>query len=268
MIKLSQPDTEYHSDPSIGSTTAKLWMESPQLFADEINGRRPRKDSRAFQFGRAAHAFFTDTALFDRCISTGPINEKTGKPYGADTKAHTEWAAENPGKIILGQSEINDLRTMDSRMPAEIRAILEAEKVVESSYYQSIAGVPVKCRPDVISRGAIHDLKTVGNINDCEKHLTKFKYWFSAAWYRMIVRAESGISMPFRFIFAEKASPFRWRLIDMDADWMGWADDTVDRVVGEIGHAFATMDFSDKSPVHQIVSRPAWESDENTEEGE
>jgi hypothetical protein len=119
-----QSDIAYHADPAIGSTTAKLHLESPQLLKDELDGIRVRKDSRAFQFGRAAHAKFTDPALFLSLACTGPINEKTGKPYGAETKAYTEWADANPGKIILGQRDLADLHLMDSRMPSQVREIL------------------------------------------------------------------------------------------------------------------------------------------------
>jgi hypothetical protein len=264
-----QSDIIYHADPAIGSTTAKLWLESPRLLRDELDGIRQRKDSRAFQFGRAAHAKFTDPALFLSLACTGPINEKTGKPYGAETKAYTEWADANPGKIILGQRELADLHLMDSRMPAQVREILsDPDGVAESSIYVSLAGVAVKCRPDWISNGTIYDIKTIGNMADAEKHISRYKYWFSHAWYRMIVKAETGQSMPFRFIFAEKSPPYRWRIIDIDADWIGYADASVDRVLGEIAEAQRTGDWSDKGDVAVVASMPAWGDDAEFEDDE
>jgi hypothetical protein len=270
MIVIGQPDTEYHADPHIGSTDAKLWLESPQLFKDKLDGVVIRKDSRAFQLGRAAHILFLQPDEFAKAIGTGPINEKTGKPYGADTAAYSSWAAMNPGKIILGQRDLDDLNRMQDRMPPQIKDILRSGGVAESSYYLTLAGVAVKCRPDWISNGTIYDIKTIGNMADAEKHISRYKYWFSHAWYRMIVKAETGKAMPFRFLFAEKSPPYRWKLIDIDADWIGYADASVDRALGEIAEAQRTGDWSDRGEITVMASRPAWESDddEDTEDGE
>ncbi len=261
MIILDQTDTDYHASPYVGSTDAKLWLESPQLFKDKIDGVVIRKDSRAFQLGRAAHLLFLQPAKFNAAISAGPTNEKTGKPYGSETAAYSSWAVMNPGKIVIGQRDLDDLNRLQDRMPALVKDILRSSGVPESSYYQTIAGVDVKCRPDWIIDGTIYDLKTIGNMADAEKQISKFKYWFSHAWYRMIVKAETGKSMPFRFIFAEKSPPYRWRLIDIDADWIGYADATVDRVLGEISEAHRTGDYSDRGEIAVMASRPAWESD-------
>jgi hypothetical protein len=270
-IVLDQLDTVYHADQALGSTDAKLALDSMQTLKDEIDGVRVHKDSRAFMFGRAGHMRFTNRPLFDLMVSEGPLNPKTMKPYGAETNAYQTWAAENPGRIVLGQRELADLDLMERRMPSQVRDILsDPDGVAESSYYVSLAGVAVKCRPDWISRGTIYDIKTIANMADAEKHISKFKYWFSHAWYRMIVKAETGKAMPFRFIFAEKSPPYRWRIIDIDADWIGYADATVDRVLGEIAEAQRTGDWSDRGEVTVMASRPAWESDddEDTEDGE
>lgn len=263
----NQSDIAYHANPAIGSTTAKLWLESPRLFKDQIDGIKKRKDTRAFMFGRAAHARFTDREFFDRIVSAGPVNPKTGKPFGAETQAYMEWSAANPGAIILSEAEMNDLDYMDERMPAQVCDIFtDAQGVAESSVYQTIAGVAVKCRPDWISRGTIYDIKTIPSISDAEKHISKYKYWFSHAWYRMVVKAETKSSMPFKFVFAEKSPPYRWRIVSIDADWIGSADATVDRVLGEIAVAQDTGDYTDRCEVEEMASQPTWESDDD--EGE
>lgn len=268
-IILDQLDTIYHADPALGSTDAKLALDSLQTLKDEIDGIRVRKDTVAYQFGRAAHMRFTNRPLFAAMVSDGPVNPKTLKPYGADTLAYQQWAQENPGKIVLGQRASADLDMMDQRMPSQVRDILsDPEGVAESSYYVSLAGVAVKCRPDWISRGTIYDIKTTANMADAERHISKFKYWFSHAWYRMVVKAETGKAMPFRFIFAEKNPPYRWRVVDIDADWIGYADATVDRVLGEIAEAQRTGDWSDKGEVAVTASMPAWGDDSEFEDDE
>jgi hypothetical protein len=268
MIINGQSDTVYHANPAIGSTTAKLWLDSPQLFKDKRDGVVIRKDIRAFQLGRAAHLLFLQPDEFAKAISTGPINDKTGKPYGAETAAYSSWATMNPGKIILGQRDIDDLNRMQDRMPSQIKDILRSGGVAESSYYLTLAGVAVKCRPDWIIDGVIYDLKTIGSMADAEKHISKFKYWFSHAWYRMIVKAETGKALPFRFIFSEKSPPYRWRVVELGADWIGYADVTVDRVLGEIAEAQRTGDYSDRGDVCMVVEQPAWGDDAEFEDDE
>lgn len=264
-----QPDTMYHADPHIGSTDAKLWLDSPQLFADQRNGLRQKKDTAALSFGRHAHMFFTDNAQFCARASEGPINEKTGKPYGQDSKAFAEWQAANPDAMVVPAQDAETLALMRSRMPSVVRSIFDQPADAEASVYQHIAGVAVKCRPDWWTGSCLYDLKTIGNIADAEKHISRYRYWFSHAWYRMIVKAETGKSLPFRFIFAEKNPPYRWRIVDIDADWIGYADATVDRVLGEIAEAQRTGIYADNGEVELMVSRPAWESDDDeTEDGE
>jgi hypothetical protein len=264
VIILDQADTDYHANAAIGSTTAKLWLDSPQLFKDQIDGIRKPPASAALAFGRIAHMAFLQPDLFAARLSSGPINEKTGQTYGAETKTYAAWSEANPQAIVLSDRDRQAIQMMTQRMPEIVREILgHKDGVAESSYYQTLAGVRVKCRPDWIVGGKIYDVKTVGNIDDAERHLTKFKYWFAHAWYRMIVKAETGASMPFRFIFAEKSPPYRWRIIDLDADWIGYADDTVDRVLGEISLAQDSGDYRDRSEIVQMASRPAWESDDN-----
>jgi hypothetical protein len=264
MIIHGQPDTEYHADSHIGSTDAKLWLDSPQLFKDKQDGVVIRKDSRAFQLGRAGHLLFLQPGEFTKAISTGPINEKTGKPYGPETSAYSSWATMNPGKIVLGQRDLDDLNRMQDRMPAQIKDILRSGGVAESSYYLTLAGVAVKCRPDWIIDGTIYDLKTIGSMADAEKHISKFKYWFSHAWYRMIVKAETGHSMPFRFLFAEKAPPYRWEVHDLPDDDISTSDAIVDRVLGEIAEAQRTGDWSHKGDIFK-VSRAFNERDDADE---
>jgi hypothetical protein len=261
-------DREYHADPAIGSTTAKLALDSMQLFADDINGIRKAKDSKAFQFGRAAHARITNPGLFATMISAGPINQKTGKPYGTDSNVFAEWQAANPGAVVLSQRDLEDLERMMARMPAEVAAVFAKPGVAESSMFREIAGVKVKARPDWLTEGAIWDIKTIANIADAEKHISKFKYWFSHAWYRMIVKEEIGRAMPFRFVFCEKNPPYRWRIIDIDADWIGYADATVDRVLGEISEAQRTGDYADRGSVCLTVSQPAWSDDAEFTDGD
>jgi hypothetical protein len=262
-IHTDMPADTYHTMDGIGSTTAKLWLDSPRLFRDHQIGVHKRKDSESMSFGRAAHMRFTEPEKFALMAKQGPVNEKTGRPYGKDTLAFEAWQKINPGAIMVGQDDMQRLTYMAARMPDKVRDILCAPGIAEVSYFVEINGIKAKCRPDWISHSVIYDIKTIGNIADAEKHISKYKYWFSHAWYRAVVKAESNESLPFRFIFAETAAPFRWRIVDIDADWIGYADAKVNSVMREIAYAERSGDFSDCGEVEMIASRPAWESDDD-----
>ena len=54
-------------------------------------------------FGTAAHKYILEGAdVFNTeyVVSDGPINPKTGEPYGKATKAYQEWEQAQSGKII------------------------------------------------------------------------------------------------------------------------------------------------------------------------
>jgi len=263
----------YHAHAGVSSTAAKLWLESPQLYRDHVIGVRKRKDSDSMRFGRAAHMRLTEPEKFARLASEGPINERTGKPYGSDTLAYQGWRTLNPGAVIVSHEDRERLTFMVGRMPAEVREILRSPGIAERSYFTDIGGLAVKCRPDWLKCGVIYDLKTIGNIADAEKHISKYRYWFSHAWYRAVIKAESGASLPFRLLFAETASPYRWRIIDIDADWVQYADSMVRMVISDIADAEARQRlcsgaesseaWADRGPVEMVVSRPAWETDDD-----
>lgn len=268
MKTLNLTNEDYHAHPAIGSSQAKLMLRSRRLFKDELDGLVKHKESRAFQFGTAAHAKFLQPELFGTMVATGPVNEKTGKPYGTETKSFAEWYAQNPGKIILGEQDIADLDMMAQRMPDEVRYVLECPGEAEVSFIHQAGLIQVKARPDWLTGDTIYDLKTIGNMDDSEKHINKYLYWFSHAWYRSVVKLSTGNGFRFRFVFAEKSPPYRWRIIDLDLDWVIWADQQVASVIRQIQACTASGDWSDDGQVCQMVSRPAWETDEDDEDGE
>jgi hypothetical protein len=62
-----------------------------------------REETAAQLVGKAAHALILEgrEEYERRFAAEGPINDKTGKPYGIETKACQEWIAAN-GRAVLG----------------------------------------------------------------------------------------------------------------------------------------------------------------------
>ena len=92
---IHEPAGEYHARSRSGEYMSSHLLadfrESPALYRKEINGEIEQKDTPAFVLGRAAHSLILEgRTAFDRdfVVTDGPVNPKTGEPYGAKTKAY------------------------------------------------------------------------------------------------------------------------------------------------------------------------------------
>ena len=78
------------------------FRECPLLYRKWQLGEINDEDRPAYVVGRAAHSLILEgrEEFDDQFAVGGPINPKTGAPFGAATKAFAEWAASN-GKCVL-----------------------------------------------------------------------------------------------------------------------------------------------------------------------
>jgi len=268
MIKYNMPDVEYHSRPEIGSTSAKLMLDSPLLYQDRVSGIVPFADRPVFAIGRAAHAMVLEPDRFDDLYtSKGPVNPKTGKPYGRETQAFADWQAANPEITVVEPW----LYLALERMPHEVAELLTAGLSEVSIFCDLPAlGIGIKARPDHLAGDRIVDLKTIDSIDNCERAISRYRYWFSHAWYRMTAKQERGYDHSMIFVFMEKASPHRWRIYDLAQNYIDYADAKVDEILGEISHRTETGNWEDPAPIRHTAEIPRWLDPETftmTEEG-
>jgi len=256
VIKLGQPAEDYHLDPAIGSSRAQLMLDSPQLFKDELDGLVEHTASAAKVFGTVFHLRVLQPEEFHERISTGPINPKTGKPFGADTKAMQEWAAENPDKIAMGEAELATMERMIYRCPAEVRAIFARPGRIGASIYQTAEGVAVKCRPDHWHDDLVTDLKTIDDITGIRSSMRTWRYWFQQEWYKRILLGETGVPQRFQFVFAEKKPPYRWRVVHTNEEVCEEAALQVRGVLTMLREAQRTSDWADRMPLHETITWP------------
>lgn len=219
MIIYDQSSEDYHASKAIGASTARLALDSIQLFKDCRDGLLREPSTAATGFGTAFHARMLQPDLFQTLVSEGPINEKTGSCYGRDTKAFKVWEAENPGRLVVDSEEMASIAYMEERMPAAVKAILRSPSArTEVSVYRDSAGLSLKCRPDHLDGTVCTDLKTIDRIDNIGRAFRSHKYWFAQEWYKRLLREETGQPHTFQFIFAEKAPPYRWRIVRTNAE--------------------------------------------------
>lgn len=252
------PDTEYHAADGISSSIAKLFLESPQLYHDAISGVIEKKDRAVFQEGRIAHMAVLEPARFaSQVTSIGPINTKTMKPYGRDTKTFEEWQLANPNVIMVDPWVPLSM----SRMPNMVRDIVSSG-VNEASVFAELPalGLKVKCRPDtlLVTEGQVYDLKSIDDIHKAKRQIAALSYWFSAGWYRMVLKAKLSRDFGYSFIFMEKNAPYRWRIIPMSDAYLYLADEKVDSVLGDLSTCYRTNDWRDTGELVHVADPPQW----------
>ena len=95
-VLLHEPADLYHakSGEYLSSNLLADFSKSPLLYHRKRCGLVPREDRPAFLVGRAAHTVILEgiDAFHGSFAVGGPVNPKTGLPYGSSTKAWSEWA--------------------------------------------------------------------------------------------------------------------------------------------------------------------------------
>lgn len=212
----------------------------PLLYRQKLNGDVQIEDTVAFQIGRATHSLVLGgQELFDEeyLVSTGPINPKTGEPFGKQTKAYKDWAATQTKKIILAD-EFDFMQKLQASVwnhpkAAELLDGCVCEGTIRCDYM----GEKAQIRMDAFNPAlkAIADLKTCDNldyfVNDC------FKYGYAEqmAFYQDVFKAASGGECPSVWLIAvEKRIPYRSGVWEISAAMLERAREINELAISEL----------------------------------
>ena len=228
----NEPAEEYHAKRGRYLSSHQLldFMRCPWLHRKKSVGLIKDTDSASYIVGRAAHVRILEGRdAYEAAFALGgPINEKTGKPFGAGTKAFAEWA-EAQGKPVLSNEQVELVEQMaaGAGMNDEAVALLlygRAEGVARAEY----CGTPCQIRIDWLHphRGIV-DLKTCDDLTWFEADARRYGYHRQMAFYRAVLERaaggccdheevatervkESGAErVPVYLIAVEKKEPFR-----------------------------------------------------------
>lgn len=214
-----EPDTIYAQRRAdcLSSHALGVFRTNPLRYRQQELGLIVDEERPAFVIGRAAHCRTLEgaAAFRERFAIGGPLNPKTGRPFGPDTKAFAEWAA-TIGKPAISQDTADLCEQLATAVHghAEAAALLsegQAEGVVRTTY----AGVTCQIRIDWLhpERGIV-DLKTIDNIEWFEAQARNFGYAYQLAFYRAVLAAVAGVQIDASIIAVEKQAPYRvgvWR---------------------------------------------------------
>jgi hypothetical protein len=175
---------DYHSGPGISKSQLDLVARAPALLEWSKQAPRSQKTGAA-EIGDAFHALLLEPARFSMEYIVAPdgINRSTN-----DGKSR--WAAlqaEAGERHILTYAEGQQLHLMRESAMAhpDIRQLIEADGLVEGSYYwiDEETGILCRCRPDKAIGGCFVDLKTTDDVWQFQKSVANCRYHVQDAFY-------------------------------------------------------------------------------------
>jgi len=200
------------------------FRKNPQLYRKKQLGLVKDHDRPAYAIGRAIHCRVLEGAeeFARRYAVGGPINPKTGRTFGADTKAYQEWLqAQSKPTVSEDTAALCESLAQAVQGHEVARGLLDtgqAEGVVRASY----GGLPCQIRIDWThpERGLV-DLKSIDDLDWFEVQARSFGYAHQLAFYRAILGVAAGVIVPVHIIAVEKQEPYRvgvWRLAEQVLD--------------------------------------------------
>ena len=217
-----EPAEAYHARAGECLSSHQLldFMRSPWLFHKKAMGLIEEEDSPAYLVGRAAHARILEgrDVYESRFAVGGPVNPKTGKPYGRRTKTWREWAEAQASPVLsLDEADLIEQMACGVAMnDAAVELLLygRAEGVVRAE----VAGTACQARIDWTHphRGIV-DLKTTRDLDRFEYDARDYRYVHQMAFYRAVLAEVIAAPVPVWLVAVEKQEPFRcgvWRVAD------------------------------------------------------
>jgi hypothetical protein len=210
----------YHAQSARFLSSHKLadFRRNVPLYRKKELGLVKDEDRPAYLIGRAAHTLILEgRASYEAQYAFGgPINPKTGAPFGSRTRAFQDWA-ETQGKPVLDDEQALLIENMKAAVRAHEHAVgLLADGIAEGVVRAEYCGAPCQARLDWLNaeRGIV-DLKTCDNLDWLQMDARAYSYAHQMAFYRSLVAVATGETLPVYLIAVEKREPFRagvWRM--------------------------------------------------------
>jgi hypothetical protein len=213
-------------DTYLSSHSLATVLSNPLLYAWRKSGAALDQDSQAYAFGRAAHTHILEG--YDRFLEEyavgGPINDRTGKPYGQDTRTWEEWLLSSGKKAAVSFADLEKITLMHNAVrghpvASSILASGQPELTARGTLHSHGRSFQVQARCDWLDIGnsTLADLKTCHSLDEFEADALKYGYPFQLAFYAKVLGATCGIRhlSTVALIAVEKKEPYRvgvWRL--------------------------------------------------------
>jgi len=278
---IREPGDVYHAKSKDFLTAHALneFRRCPLLYRKKALGLVPERDTTAYLIGRAAHALILEgRQRYDREFAVGgPINPRTGQPFGSATKAFAEWANKQ-SKPVLSDGHAALVEQMaaavkDHALASGLLAEGVAEGVVRCTYahFQCQARIDW-INPGRTARGAaangqasaaaivasgpsIVDVKTADELDSFEFALRALGYVHQVAFYRSLVAIAGGHVLPVHVVAVEKREPFRVGVWRIAPEVLNQAQDQNEEAMAELRRCRATGDWFTRFEELRVIDR-------------
>ena len=281
MISYTESAADYHKNTAVGSGDLRAFLKSPRLYAD-IRAGLVKRETKPMLFGTNAHMSLLEPERYAKTAVTEPDQYPAGapvagltpmKPWSNNANFCKAWHAEQQAKglVVLSPEDRARLQFMHERCPDAIRAILARSKC-EVTVRHKMNGIECQARVDAwdMAHGKRYDLKTIRAMESLESEIWKRGYHIQDRFYGRLIKAE--MSQPIQkgsgLIFAETAAPFRWRVVELDADYQALADRDIDEALRGIAARNKSGCWDDPEAVFDVASPPDFLTNELDEDDE
>ena len=209
-------DADYHADPALSSTGAKLLLDCPARYRHAMDHPQ-QADTDAFRVGRAVHALVLGAGA--EVVDIGPsLTTKAAKEKRdqAITDGHT-W---------LRSGDYDTAHAMAATVltdPRAAAALTRGEAEVSVWATDPTTGVRMRARPDYMRPGLVVDLKTTAapaSPDSFALEAGKRGYHLSAAFY-LHVLSLAGLAdeaTVFLHVVVEKQAPYLVNVVQLDVE--------------------------------------------------
>jgi hypothetical protein len=237
----------------MGAPWFRLWLDH----------KVEKPSPKGVEQGLAIDCLLTEgQAAFDARFSfSGPINPKTGKQYGRDTKASLEWEVENKKTLLDPDDEL-----ILADAVAAVRAC-SAWPAIEKSLPQvtirrnsPALGFGLQSRPDWlhVQSATLFDLKKTRDLNRFGAQAIDLGYHLQAAVCKWCL-GDDGIDLAGAFLVAvEWERGARCRVYEIPIDVLDYADRQMRKIAEEIARRFELGDWTDRQETAEALPIPAW----------
>ena len=137
---IREPAEVYHHNAAnfLSSHFLADFRKCPLLYHRKRCGLIPDEDRPAYLLGRAAHTVILEGMdTFQQSFAVGgPINPKTGLPFGSSTKAWAEWAAAQGNKGVLTDRQYE----LITHMAAGVKRHAFAQELLADGIAEGVVG--------------------------------------------------------------------------------------------------------------------------------
>ncbi len=255
------PFADYQDIRGVNQSALKDAETAAHIY-EALNGE-PDEQTDAMVLGSALHARLLEMTTAQHLIIDGPINEKTGKPFGTDTNAYRDYAKLHPGKIILsgdGRARLDGMAESVMRHSLA-RKLVEAKGETELVMVWDDCGVRCKGRLDKdVPQLLAFDVKSTVNASPSKwaNAVHDYGYHVQAEFYRRGMDATGIGGKPFVFLVVEKRPPYGVVIYEIDPESMAVAKHQIDRALAMVAACQKAGAWPGYAEEVQTVGLPLW----------